>query len=187
MNNKYNYLLQPIVQKFIIEAPRKLKNEPMSTDDLPEEEFQQTNPNTVYPDPNITTPPPQDTSMGGMGPMSNDPSQQGEFGALGAAYGGEEELQLSPKDLGDIYTLKVIYTKMISLDKLLSRMSEREYDDIRNTVKQSLEVFHIITVNYDKFKEKSKSIIKLYQKFLDTILQEVEKISKKLDNKSGGK
>jgi len=109
----------------------------------------------------------------GAGEMGDE--GMGDIGGMG----GQEEEQKSAGELGRIYELKKIYSRLTSLEGYLANESDPKLLNIRNTVSQAIELFEIISANFDAYKEKLDEIIVTYYKFLQEVYDTVKSIYKK--------
>lgn len=130
-------------------------------------------------------PPPEETpeetpnamgdEMEGM-PPGGDPNVMG--GNMG--MGGEQEIQ-SPSEIGRIYELKKIYTRLTTIESYLSDSSDPDLLRIRLLVSKSIELFEILSSNIPSYqppkapKERIDEIIIMYYKFLKQIYESVAK------------
>lgn len=96
---------------------------------------------------------------------------------------GEEEPK-TPGELGKIYELKKIYSRLTSMESYLSDESDKELLDIRTVVSQAIELFEVISANIDSYKEKIDEIIIMYYKFLKEVYSQVKDIYKRLAKKN---
>jgi len=98
---------------------------------------------------------------------------------------GMPQEQKTASELGRIYELKKIYTRLTSIESYLGNESSQELLEIRNYVSQSIELFEIIAANFDSFKEKLDEVIVMYYKFLIEVYGSVKnyygQVSKKED------
>lgn len=79
--------------------------------------------------------------------------------------------------LGRIYELKKIYSKLLSISKLLNIRSNVKYSELETEVDEALDMFHIISLNLDKFQPKIDTIIVEFYRFIKKALEELEKLS----------
>jgi hypothetical protein len=98
--------------------------------------------------------------------------------------GGAEEEEKSPHELGRIYELKKIYTRLTSIESYLASEADPELTEIRRYVSQSIELFEILASNIDSYKEKMDDIIISYYKFLKEIYFKIKDYYK--EKGSGG-
>ncbi|MBY9000056.1 MAG: hypothetical protein KGD64_04010 [Candidatus Heimdallarchaeota archaeon] len=110
-------------------------------------------------DPSMNAEQPGGMDMGGMGDEAG-----GDMG-----MGGAEEEEKTPHQLGRIYELKKIYTRLTSIESYLASEADPELTEIRRYVSQSIELFEILASNIDSYKEKMDDIIISYYKFLKEI------------------
>ena len=117
-----------------------------------------------------------DPSMNAQQPGGEDMGMGGEAGMGGEDMGmggGAEEEEKSPHQLGRIYELKKIYSRLTSIESYLASEADPELTDIRKYVSQSIELFEIVASNIDAYKEKMDEIIISYYKFLKEIYYKI--------------
>lgn len=100
----------------------------------------------------------------------------GEMGEDPAA--GMEEEKLDPVDLGNMYRLKKVYSRLLSVSDFLDFYTSEHYDELKMCIMDALDIFHTILVNYDSYKDKMPDIIKRYEQFVLSSVKELETISK---------
>ena len=98
----------------------------------------------------------------------------------------EQEEEKSPTDLGRIYELKKIYSRLTSIESYLANESNLELLEIRNYVSQGIELFEIVSSNFDSYKGKMNEIIVMYYKFILEVYNSVKTFYGK-QKKSGDK
>ena len=86
--------------------------------------------------------------------------------------------------LGRIYELRKIYLKLLSISTLLQSLSDSEFDNLENTIRESLDLFHIVISNIDKFEDKIDEIIIYFYEFVKETIIELERLSDKRVAKS---
>ena len=86
--------------------------------------------------------------------------------------------------LGRIYELRKIYLKLLSISTLLTSLSDSEFDNLENTIRESLDLFHIVISNIDKFEDKIDEIIIYFYEFVKETIIELERLSDKRVAKS---
>jgi len=120
-----------------------------------------------------------------------DPSMAG--GDMGGDMGGmpgEEETK-NASEIGRIYELKKIYTRLTTIESYLSDSSDPDLLRIRLLVSKSIELFEILSANIPSYKppkaEKGTidEIIIMYYKFLDKVYESVAKHYKEQNTKLG--
>jgi len=118
-----------------------------------------------------------DQDMGGMNQDMN----------LGMGIGGEEEEKKSAGELGRIYELKKIYARLTAIEIYLASESSKELLQVRGYVSQSIELFEVISANFDSYTEKLDEIIIMFYKFLLEVYANVKDYYKKEAASSGDK
>lgn len=96
---------------------------------------------------------------------------------------GEEAGQVEIS-IGRIYELKKIYAKLLAIDKLLDNHSDVAFDETKQKIMEALDLFHIISLNLDKFNDKLDSIIIDFYKFLKDIVEEIAQLGKSINRKT---
>jgi len=129
--------------------------------------------------------------------MESDPAMAGggmDMGA-GGGMGMEQEDPLvskTPSELGRIYELKKIYTRLTTIESYLSESSDPELLRIRLLVSKSIELFEILSSNIPVYKppkapkERLDEIIITYYKFLKQVYESVAKYYKSKDTAMKG-
>jgi len=123
--------------------------------DVPEKP---TPPKSDVPDP---TPPPEGNTTD---PTMTDPTMGSGMDMTGMM--GQEEEEKTSTELGRIYELKKIYARLTSIEVYLGDESNQELLEIRNYVSQGIELFEVISSNFNSYKDKLDEIIIIYYKFL---------------------
>jgi len=137
--------------------------------------------------------PPENNSSGNMS-FSNpsslgggmDPNMMGAMGGMGGfdMMGGMGELpKLSNSDLGKLVILKTIYTKLITAHDKIKNLSDYRFNEICDNIKEALEHFKIILDNYDIYKEGIDYILVVYKRFLLSVIEKIEQILEKDEEK----
>lgn len=126
-------------------------------------------------------PPPE-----GAEEMPVDPNMGAEEmpgGEMQPGMGGEAELK-TPSELGRIYELKKIYTRLTTIESYLSSSSDAPLLRIRLLVSKSIELFEILASNIPSYRppkappERVDEIIVMYYKFLKQVYESVAKYFK---------
>lgn len=120
-------------------------------------------PNMMGGDPNM---------MGGMAPGMGAPGMM-DPNMMGGMMGPQP---LDPGNIGKVFILKKIYTRLISVQENLDKLCGAEFDEIKSHVSESIEHFQNVIKNFDQFKDKLDEIISLYQRFLVSVVNKVERI-----------
>ena len=106
--------------------------------------------------------------------------------AMGGIPGMEDpkEQKLSANQIGRVYELKKIYTRLLSLESYLLRFSD---DDViiklRKSVGESINLYEVVISNFEQYKDDIDNIIIQFYKFLDTSYEALNIHFKKLQNK----
>jgi len=115
-------------------------------------------------DPNKETMPPE----GEEEPPPEEEMPPEEPGMEDPGMGGEEE-QLTSTEIGRVYELKKIFSRLTSIEAYLSDSSDLTLLKLRNYVSQALEMFEILINNIDSFKDQIDDIIIMYYKFIEMV------------------
>lgn len=132
------------------------------------------------------------SDIAGMGP-SNQPS--GALNVMGVDLSkpnGPDLISSDPMDdisslglmnatdLGRVRLLKYVYSKLISLKNLLyNKLTNQRYDELRHMVDACCESFEDVINNFDLFRDKIDNFVKLVQKFIVSVCDEIDKLRKK--------
>lgn len=124
-----------------------------------------------------TTPP--EGGEGGIGDMGMDeegnmPGVEGGEGMEGMP-GQEEEEKLTLNQLGRVYELKRIYSRLSSVESFLTRNTDDTILEVRKMVSQSIDLFELVISNFDQYKEKIDEIIVTYYEFLNVVYDSIKK------------
>lgn len=112
----------------------------------------------------INTPPPTDM---GQVPQGIDPTAM-------LPQGGPE----SPQEVGRIYELKKIHSRLVSIQSYLSTSTDVELIKLKNNIAEALELFRTMISNVSLFKDRLDQIIIMYYKFLDRVYSILSKYYK---------
>jgi len=117
-----------------------------------------------------------------MPPPEGGESMPGGMDAMG---GGMEEEKKTPSELGRIYELKKIYTRLTTIESYLSESSDPNLLRMRLLVSKSIELFEILASNIPSYRppkappERIDEIIVMYYKFLKQVYESVAVYFKK--------
>lgn len=114
------------------------------------------------------------STMGGMGAMG-DPTSMGMPG---------EEPPKTPGELGRIYELKKIYTRLTAIETYLAHESDPFLLNVRDLVSKAVELFEIISSNFESYKNKLDEIIITYYTFVQEVYELVRDHYKKISKES---
>jgi hypothetical protein len=130
-----------------------------------------------------TTEEPTGDSEGGIGDIGMDASGEtpgvSDTGMAGmdtmGGMAGQQEEELTSSELGRIYELKKIYSRLTSVESFLSRTTDQEMLEIRKMVSQSINLFELVISNISQFKQNIDEIIVTYYEFLDKTYSSMKK------------
>jgi hypothetical protein len=88
----------------------------------------------------------------------------------------EEELKSS--EIGRIYELKKIYSRLASVETYLARTTDAQMLEIRKLVGQSIDLFEVVISNFPQYKDKVDEIIVTYYEFLESVYESLTKYFK---------
>jgi hypothetical protein len=109
-------------------------------------------------------------AMGDMGgDMGTEPGMDAGMGMPGE----EKEEPLTPGQIGRVYELKKIYTRLTALENMLQDVTDEEMMELRNLISKAIELFKTLSSNFDVYKEKLDDIIVIFYKFLDISYKKV--------------
>jgi hypothetical protein len=94
----------------------------------------------------------------------------------------EPEEEKDPTELGRIYELKKIYSRLTAIEGYLGDESSKELLQIRSYVSQAIELFEVVSSNFNSYKDKLPEIIVMYYKFLKEVYHQVKEIYRKQSN-----
>ena len=120
--------------------------------------------------------------MGGAGGIGTMPGAGDMGGDMGMGGFGQEEEPKTTSELGRIYELKKIYTRLTSIESYLAHESDDTLLKIRTTVSQGIELFEVVASNFDSYKGNLDEIIITFYKFLAEVYSKVSEQFKKLKN-----
>jgi len=121
-------------------------------------------------------------NIGGMDQGMNQGMDQGM--GMGMGMGTEEEPKTAGQ-LGRIYELKKIYARLTAIELYLASESSKELLQVRGYVSQSIELFEVISANFDSYLEKLDEIIVMFYKFILEVYSIVKDYYKKEAEDSG--
>lgn len=120
--------------------------------------------------------------MGAEDPAMAGGDMGGDMGGMGDMGAGDPQ-PMSPKNVGRAYELKKLYSRLVSLEKYLTDISEPHLVELRGYVSNAVDLFRTVTTNFDSYKEKLDDIIVTFYKFLQEAYMILKKYYKKeIDN-----
>ncbi len=81
---------------------------------------------------------------------------------------GEEEPK-NPSEIGRVYELKKIYSRLISIESYLSTSSDITLLNLRNFISQAIDLFETLASNLDSYQDKLNEIIIMFYKFINIV------------------
>lgn len=125
--------------------------------------------------PTEKTPEPTETPSGdegGIGDMGMDASgnMPGVEGGMDMMPGAtQEKEELTSNELGRVYEMKKIYSRLSSVETLLARTTDESMQDVRKMVSQAIDLFELVISNFNQYKENIDEIIVTYYELLNTV------------------
>jgi len=92
--------------------------------------------------------------------------------------GGEmtgQTIPMSSSEIGRIYELKKIYSRLTAIEVFLSRSVDSKMLALRKYVAQAIDLFEVVISNIAQYKEKIDDIIVTFYKFLDYVYGSIRK------------
>ena len=86
-----------------------------------------------------------------------------------AMAGMGEEPPKDPQELGKIYELKKIYSRLVSIESYLSNSSDLVLLKLRNHVSQAIELFETLAANIKSYENKLNDIIITFYEFIEMV------------------
>jgi len=152
------------------------------TKEIKEQEEEEEEIPTEVPEPDLTTPEieggeeaaVEDPAMaGGEEDMGDMGAEAGMGDEMGGMPGEEKEEPLTPGQIGRVYELKKIYTRLSALENMLQDVTDMEMIEVRNLISKAIDLFKTLSANFDVYKEKLDDIIIIFYKFLDVSYKKV--------------
>ncbi len=113
--------------------------------------------------------------------MGADPAMGGMDAGMGGMGGmGEQEEKLTSSQIGRLYELKKIYSRLSSVETYLSRATDQSILELRRYVAQSIDLFEVVISNYDQFKDRVDDIIVQFYEFLNVVYGSLRKYYKEM-------
>lgn len=111
---------------------------------------------------------------GQFGPGGMDPSMGGMDQGMGMMPGQPPPLN-TPSEIGRVYELKKIYSRLTAVEAFLSRSVDATMLSLRKYVAQAIDLFEVVITNLVQYKDKIDDIIVTFYKFLDHIYASMRK------------
>lgn len=152
--------------KYLVEQPEKKDEEEIPEtppEEVPAEEPAAPADPTTGADPSMDPTMGTDPSMGADPTMGGDPTLGGGDPTLGGMPGEEQK---DEKDLGRVFELKKIFSRLLAIDNHLSSSPDPKLFKLKGYVNDALELFKLVVNNPESYKEKIDEIIVVYYKFI---------------------
>jgi hypothetical protein len=95
------------------------------------------------------------------------------------AVGEQKEEKLTAKEIGRVFELKKIYSRLASMEAYLSESVDTDILELRNKVSQALNLFEVVISNFDSYKEQIDEIIIDYYKMVKLVYEMMRDYYKK--------
>jgi len=113
---------------------------------------------------------PEEPGAGGEVEVPAEPGGDvGGMGDVGGLPGQEEEEPKTSEEIGRIFELKKIYSRLIAIEEYLGDTSDVILIRVRNFVSHGISLFETLISNIDSFKDKLDEIIVMYYEFLERV------------------
>ena len=107
-----------------------------------------------------------DPSAGGMDPSAGGMGMDPSMGGM---------VPLTSSQIGRVYELKKIYSRLTAIESFLSRTVDQSMLALRKYVAQAIDLFEVVISNMQQYQEKVDDIIVTYYKFLDIVYSTIRK------------
>lgn len=84
----------------------------------------------------------------------------------------------SVTEISVVFSLKRIYSRLITLQDILNRYSDNKFDKLRDRIDESVKIFHLVVLNYKKFSGNINDIIENFNLFLRQSVVELANLFK---------
>ena len=114
--------------------------------------------------------------------MVQDPNAMGGMAPQVDAYGMPIEPPMEPEEIGKVYMLLKVYSRLTAISRVLDELSDEKYDDIKYSVGEALDLFKTIVLNYDSFKQKEGKIdiiTNKYKSYINSIAERLKSLGDK--------
>jgi len=116
-------------------------------------------------DPGVADPALGDPSLGAVDPNMG----------LGAGTKDRDYVKLDSSEIGRVYEMKKIYSRLTSVEAYLSESTDQNLLELRRSVGKAIDLFEVVITNISKFKEKIDPIIVTFYEFLDQVYSALRK------------
>ena len=174
-----NYIThQPTVIPKTVVKKIKIKQKVKEADQVGMENEKEEEIEKDYPE--NTNPPPSNNMSTG--------EYDGNVGAGDPGYdmnmmGIPQEEEKDPTEIGRIYELKKIYSRLTAMEGYLADTSDPWLLEVRNYVAQAIELFEVVSSNFNSYKDKLDEIVITYYKFIKEVYEHVKDYYRKQSTK----
>jgi len=118
------------------------------------------------------------------GEMPGGEMPGGEMGGMGdMGMGmGEPQQNLTSSEIGRVYELKKIYSRLSAVETYLARTTDESILELRKFVSQSIDLFEVVITNFEQFKDKIDVIIVMFYEFLSIVYGSLRKYFHSISN-----
>lgn len=131
----------------------------------------------------VGRPPGGGGEMGGEMPAgAGEEYAGGEYGMGmgpgGMPFPGESMQTLTSSEIGRVYELKKIYSRLTSVETYLTDNTDKSLAEMRRYVSQAINLFEVVISNVEQFKDKIDPIIVTFYEFVDMVYAALRKYHK---------
>jgi len=116
--------------------------------------------------------------MPGEPPPAADPAAAGMDPMAGGMGAPADEGPKSPEEVGRVYELKKIHSRLVAIEAHLSSCSSEDLLKLRGYVSKAVELFDSLISNVELYKDKLPDIIVTYYSFLESVYEILTKYYK---------
>jgi len=102
---------------------------------------------------------------------------QGDDSESETGIDSQDESSIKLLDIVRSYKLKIIYSRLIAISRLLDFYNNPKYKDLKKKVVESIEFFHILGNNYSYYNGSMETIIQSFEKFLKIATKELKDLT----------
>lgn len=135
---------------------------------VPDEELRAGEEPPVTP-PAAPTEPPEDLA----GTME-DPTMAGMDTGMGMGYGYGKEPPKTAPEIGKLYEMKKIYSRLLAIESFLSTVSDPFLLKMRLYIGKAIDLFDTVISNFQSFKDRLGDIIVVFYRFLEDVYSSLE-------------
>lgn len=155
----YRSLTEKIINTYLKEQGINSIKKPGINNPVDDDELKTDIPQQVEPPPDIN----QDPNM----MQQQDPNAMaGGMQDPNMMTGEEEQRIKDPEDIGRVFELKKIYSRLVSIESFLSSTSDVNLLKLRNYVSDAIELFRTLINNVTSYMDRLPEIIIIYYKFV---------------------